>query len=73
MQMLARKQKSRREFEDGEFKSELQLRNDESLFSFGWCELYYNVINQISLGWLHSRMKMFLKTYVLSQFQNTGF
>lgn len=50
MQMLARKQKSRREFEDGEFKSELQLRNDESLFSFGWCELYYNVINQISLG-----------------------
>lgn len=32
------------------YSTELQLHNDEKLFLFSWFELYYNVINQISLG-----------------------
>lgn len=45
------------------YSTELQLHNDEKLFLFSWFELYYNVINQISLGWLDSSiMEIFMKT-----------
>ena len=36
------------------YSTEHQLHNDEKLFLLSWFELYYNVINQISLGWSDS-------------------